>query len=153
MTLHARPVPTLGEFESHVSDEGGLGRLDAGSFMGGMVDTMLGSFRREVEEIEEQVDRLDEVALRGNDPAHFLERVVALRRRAAISAASSSPSARRSDRSPARTSTCTRISVSRGPAWSDSSRRRSAASSAPVSCSSARPTSISADWRSGQVTS
>ena len=44
---------------------------------------MLGSFRREVEEIEEQVDRLDEVALRGNEPAHFLERVVALRRRAA----------------------------------------------------------------------
>jgi magnesium transporter len=84
VTIHARPVPALGEFESHVSDEGALGRLDAGSFMGGLVDTMLGAFRREVEEIEEQVDRLDEVALRGNDPAHFLERVVALRRRAAM---------------------------------------------------------------------
>ncbi|MEP7040741.1 MAG: CorA family divalent cation transporter [Chloroflexota bacterium] len=84
VTLHARPVPALGEFESLVSDEGALGQLDAGSFMGGLVDTMLGAFRREVEEIEEQVDRLDEVALRGNDPAHFLERVVALRRRAAM---------------------------------------------------------------------
>lgn len=83
VTVHAQPVSALGEFESHVSDEGALGRLDAGSFMGGLVDTMLGSFRRQVEEIEEQVDRLDEVALRGNDPAHFLERVVALRRRAA----------------------------------------------------------------------
>lgn len=83
VTVHERPVPALGEFESHVSDEGSLGRLDAGSFMGGLVDTMLGAFRREVEEIEEQVDRLDEVALRGNDPANFLERVVALRRRAA----------------------------------------------------------------------
>ena len=81
VTVHARPVPALAEFEAHVSDEGALGRLDAGSFMGGLVDTMLGSFRREVEEIEEQVDRLDEVALRGNDPGHFLERVVALRRR------------------------------------------------------------------------
>ena len=83
VTVHAQPVSALGEFESHISDEGALGRLDAGSFMGGLVDTMLGSFRRQVEEIEEQVDRLDEVALRGNDPANFLERVVALRRRAA----------------------------------------------------------------------
>ena len=81
--LHPLPVSALGEFEAHVSDEGSLGRLDAGSFMGGLVDTMLGAFRREVEEIEKQVDRLDEVALRGNDPANFLERVVALRRRAA----------------------------------------------------------------------
>ena len=83
LTVHAQPISALGEFESHISDEGSLGRLDAGSFMGGLVDTMLGSFRRQVEEIEEQVDRLDEVALRGNDPANFLERVVALRRRAA----------------------------------------------------------------------
>ena len=83
VTVHGRPVPALSEFESHVSDEGSLGKLDAGSFMGGLVDTMLSAFRREVEEIEEQVDRLDEVALRGNDPAHFLERVVDLRRRAA----------------------------------------------------------------------
>ena len=83
VTAHPQPVSALGEFESHVSDEATLGRLDAGSFMGGLVDTMLGSFRRQVEEIEEQVDRLDEVALRGNDPANFLERVVALRRRAA----------------------------------------------------------------------
>jgi|KBSSwiStaDraftv2_1062776.scaffolds.fasta_scaffold142026_1 Mg2+ and Co2+ transporter CorA len=83
VTVHAQPVSALGEFEAHISHEGALGRLDAGSFMGGLVDTMLASFRRQVEEIEEQVDRLDEVALRGNDPAHFLERVVALRRRAA----------------------------------------------------------------------
>jgi Mg2+ and Co2+ transporter CorA len=83
VTVHAQPVSALREFESHISDEARLGRLDAGSFMGGLVDTMLGSYRRQVEEIEEQVDRLDEVALRGNDPANFLERVVALRRRAA----------------------------------------------------------------------
>jgi magnesium transporter len=83
VTAHPQPVSALGEFESHVSDEATLGRLDASSFMGGLVDTMLGSFRRQIEEIEEQVDRLDEVALRGNDPANFLERVVALRRRAA----------------------------------------------------------------------
>ena len=83
VTLHASPVAALDEFESHVSDEQRLGSLDAGSLVGGLVDTMLGAFRRQVEEIEEQVDRLDEIALRGEDRADFLERVVALRRRAA----------------------------------------------------------------------
>jgi zinc transporter len=83
VTLHEMPVSSLTEFESHVSDEAALGNLDAGSFMGGLVDTMLGSFRRKVEEIEAQVDKLDEIALRGQDPAGFLERVVSLRRRAA----------------------------------------------------------------------
>jgi magnesium transporter len=83
VTLHADAVSTLAQFESHVSDEQALGRLDAGSFIGGLVDTMLGSFRGRVERIEEQVDKLDELALRGHDPGDFLERVVALRRRAA----------------------------------------------------------------------
>jgi magnesium transporter len=83
VTVHAKPVSSLTEFESHISDEAALGTLDAGSFMGGLVDTMLGSFRRQVEEIEAQVDKLDEIALRGKDPGGFLERVVSLRRRAA----------------------------------------------------------------------
>ena len=83
VTVHAQPVSALEEFASHISDEAALGRLDAGSFMGGLVDTMLGSFRHQVEQIELQVDRLDEIALLGEDPAGFLEHVVALRRRAA----------------------------------------------------------------------
>jgi len=84
VTLHAGPVSAIEEFASHVSDEQALGKLDAGSFIGGLVDTMLGSFRREVEAIELRVDKLDEIALRGQDPGDFLEKVVALRRRAAM---------------------------------------------------------------------
>jgi magnesium transporter len=84
VTAHAGPVTALEEFASHIGDEQALGKLDAGSFIGGLVDTMLGSFRREVEEIELKVDKLDEIALRGKDPGGFLERVVALRRRAAV---------------------------------------------------------------------
>ena len=83
VTVHEQPVSAIAEFESHVSDEQSLGRLNAGSFLGGLVDTMLGSFRRGVEEIESEVDKLDEIALRGTDPGDFLERVVKLRRRAA----------------------------------------------------------------------
>lgn len=84
VTLHAGPVSALEDFASHVGDEQALGKLDAGSFIGGLVDTMLGSFRREVEEIELKVDKLDEIALRGTDPGGFLEKVVSLRRRAAV---------------------------------------------------------------------
>lgn len=83
VSIHAQPVSAIDEFESHVSDEQSLGKLNAGSFLGGVVDTMLGSFRRGVEEIEAEVDKLDEIALRGKDPGDFLERVVRLRRRAA----------------------------------------------------------------------
>ncbi len=83
VTLHPQPVSALEEFDSHVGDEQTLGKLDAGSFIGALVDTMLGSFRREIEEIESQVDELDETALRGKDPGGFLERAVRLRRRSA----------------------------------------------------------------------
>jgi magnesium transporter len=83
VTMHRQPVSALDEWESHLRDEAALGTLDAASFMAGLVDTMLGTFRRQVEEIESKVDKLDEIALRGRDPGDFLERVVALRRRAA----------------------------------------------------------------------
>lgn len=84
VTVHAQRVSALEEFASHISAEAALGRLDAGSFMGGLVDTMLGSFRHQVEQIELEVDQLDEIALRGEDPAGFLQHIVALRRRAAV---------------------------------------------------------------------
>ena len=142
VTVHAQPVSALREFESHISDEATLGRLDAASFMGGLVDTMLGSYRRQVEEIEEQVDRLDEVALRGNDLANFLERVVALRRRAATLRRILVPQRETSVRSRGPTSSCTRTWGSRGRDWLIGSRRRSAGSSEHASCWSARRTSI-----------
>jgi magnesium transporter len=83
VTVHRQPVAALDEWESHLRDETALGTLDAASFMAGLVDTMLGTFRRQVEEIESKVDKLDEIALRGRDPGDFLKRVVAFRRRAA----------------------------------------------------------------------
>jgi magnesium transporter len=83
VTVHHQPVSPLDEWETRLRNEAALGTLDAASFMAGLVDTMLGTFRRQVEEIESKVDRLDEIALRGRDPGDFLERVVALRRRAA----------------------------------------------------------------------
>jgi magnesium transporter len=81
VTVHAQPVAALAEFAAHVDDESVIGKLDAAAFLAGMVDTVLVSFRRQVEEIEHEIDRLDELALGGRDLAGFLQRVVLLRRR------------------------------------------------------------------------
>jgi Mg2+ and Co2+ transporter CorA len=83
VTVHAGTVEALAEFEDEVSDVAVLGKLDAAAFLGALVDTMLVSFNRRVEDIEREIDKLDEAAVRGDDPTGFLERVVALRRRAA----------------------------------------------------------------------
>jgi Mg2+ and Co2+ transporter CorA len=84
VTLHAGEVEALTAFEAEVGDEGALGKLDAAAFLGALVDTALVSFNRQIEEIEREIDRLDEVALSGDDPAGFLRRVVALRRRTSV---------------------------------------------------------------------
>ena len=81
VTVHAAEVEALTAFEAEISDEAALGKLDAAAFLGALVDTALVSFNRQIEEIEREIDKLDEVALSGDDPAGFLRRVVALRRR------------------------------------------------------------------------
>jgi magnesium transporter len=81
VTVRAQPVAALTEFETHIGDEAVLGKLDAAAFLAAMVDTVLSSFRRQVEAIGHEIDRLDELALGGRDSAGFLQRVVQLRRR------------------------------------------------------------------------
>jgi Mg2+ and Co2+ transporter CorA len=83
VTVHAGKVKTLRDFASEVSDTALLGKLNAAAFLGAVVDTALVSFNRQVEDIERDIDRLDEMALRGDDRAGFLQRVVELRRRTA----------------------------------------------------------------------
>jgi magnesium transporter len=81
VTVHAQPMQALAEFEAHIDDVAVIGRLDAAAFLAAIVDTALSSFRRQVEAIEHEIDRLDELALAGRDPGGFLQRVVQLRRR------------------------------------------------------------------------
>lgn len=83
VTVHAGKVEALSAFASEVSEVALLGKLNAAAFLGALVDTVLVSFNRQVEDIEREIDRLDEIALRGDDRAGFLQRVVDLRRRAA----------------------------------------------------------------------
>jgi Mg2+ and Co2+ transporter CorA len=83
VSIHDGAAPFLDEWASEVNDEARLGQLDAAAFLGGMVDMMLTHFDRSVEAIERDVDELDEVALRGDEPDSFLQAVVRLRRRTA----------------------------------------------------------------------
>jgi magnesium transporter len=83
VTVHDGPAPFLEEFEAEVSDEARLGQLDTATFLGAVIDTMLLQFDRQVEEIEREIDDLDEIALRGDEPDDYLRAVVRLRRQAA----------------------------------------------------------------------
>ncbi len=83
ITVHDGPASFLEEFAAEVSDVTRLGQLDTATFLGGVIDTMLLQFDRQVEEIEREIDDLDEIALRGNEPDDYLRAVVRLRRRAA----------------------------------------------------------------------
>ena len=85
ITVHDGPLGAIREFGEQVRDERELGLLDAGAFTTGVVDAVLTSYVAEVETIEAEIDRLDQVALRAPlDQDDFLARVVTLRRRIAI---------------------------------------------------------------------
>jgi magnesium transporter len=85
VTVHDGPLAAIRQFEDQVRDERDLGRLESGAFMTGLVDAVLAAYVAEVEAIEREVDRLDQIAL-GAEKDHddFPTRVVALRRRIAL---------------------------------------------------------------------
>lgn len=84
LTVHDGPISAIDEFEDSVRDERDLGQLDAGTFMTGLIDAVLGAYFREVEAIEREIDALDEAALRARANGGILRSIVALRHRIAI---------------------------------------------------------------------
>jgi magnesium transporter len=83
VTVHDGQLTAMAEFAEQLRDERDLGRLDAGAFMAGLVDSVLTNYFREIDEIEHDIDRLDQVALRSRGGGEFLSAVVALRHRIA----------------------------------------------------------------------
>jgi magnesium transporter len=85
VSVHDGPLAAIHQYEDQVRDERDLGRLDSGAFMTGLVDAVLAAYVSEVESIEREVDRLDQIAL-GMETDHddFPTSVVALRRRIAL---------------------------------------------------------------------
>lgn len=84
VTVHDGPLTAIEDFKDQLKDESGLGQLQAGAFMTGLVDAVLGGYFREIELIEREIEALDQVALRSAGRSGFLSAVVALRQRIAI---------------------------------------------------------------------
>ena len=85
ITVHDGPLAAINDFDEQVGGERDLGLLDSGAFMAGLVDAVFSTYLGEVEDIEREIEKLDQVALR-QTASHddFLDRVVQLRRRIAI---------------------------------------------------------------------
>ena len=84
VTVHDGPLTAVEEFNDQLQDESGLGELDAGAFMTGLVDAVLLTYFTEIDRIERDIEALDQVALQLRGGGDFLSAVVALRHRIAV---------------------------------------------------------------------
>jgi magnesium transporter len=84
VTVHDGPLGAIEDFKEQLKDASGLGQLDAGAFMTGLVDAVLQTYFREIDRIEHAIEALDQVALQLRGGGDFLSAVVALRHRIAI---------------------------------------------------------------------
>jgi magnesium/cobalt transport protein CorA len=84
VTVHDGKLSAIEAFEDDLKEESGLGQLEAGAFMTGLVDAVLTAYFQEIDAIEQTIDGLDQIALRASRSAEFLAAVVALRRRIAL---------------------------------------------------------------------
>jgi magnesium transporter len=84
VTVHDGSLGAIEDFKEQLKDESGLGQLDAGAFMTGLVDAVLQTYFREIDRIERAIEALDQVALQLRGGGDFLSAVVALRHRIAV---------------------------------------------------------------------
>ena len=84
VTVHDGPVAALKQFQDQLRGDTHIGKLDAGAFLAAIVDTVLTTYFGQVEEIERDIDKLDDVALRGPEGDDFLVDVQRQRRRVAV---------------------------------------------------------------------
>jgi Mg2+ and Co2+ transporter CorA len=83
MTVHVGPVAALERFQGQVHGDTLIGQLDAGAFLEAVVDTVLTTYFTHIEEVERDIDKLDELAVRVPESDVFLVEVLRLRRRVA----------------------------------------------------------------------
>jgi magnesium transporter len=84
VTVHDGKLTAIEDFDEQLEDESGVGELDAGAFMTGLVDAVLAAYFREIDRIEHDIEALDQAALRFWGGSDFLASVVALRQRIAF---------------------------------------------------------------------
>jgi magnesium transporter len=81
ITHHARPVPYLEQHREKLRDDRPVGRLSPVQFLVSLLDWHVDSFFNAAEELEAEIDRLDDAALRTE--RNLLARLVEMRRRIA----------------------------------------------------------------------
>jgi Mg2+ and Co2+ transporter CorA len=81
VTVHDGPLEALVRLDAEREGETRLGALDAGTFVAAVVDEVLADYFEVVEDIEREIDRLDERALRHGGDTAILSQIVRMRRR------------------------------------------------------------------------
>ena len=84
LTVHDGPLPALGRLDASTAGETRLGALDAAGFVAAVADEVLADYLDLVEDVEREIDRLDERALRRRPDGEVLVRIVAIRRRISV---------------------------------------------------------------------
>lgn len=81
VTVHSEPIAALDRIEKLTHGETRFGALDAAGFLAAIIDEVLAGYLALAGAIEQEIDRLDERALRTRPRNDVLSRIVALRRR------------------------------------------------------------------------
>ena len=83
LSIHRERIPGLEEPLEVFAADPRFGKLDAGTFVGLLLDGVVGGYFRAVEEVEQMIDELDTRALSEKDLEPLLDELVAVRRRIA----------------------------------------------------------------------
>lgn len=81
LTVHEGPLAAIQRVDAATEGETRLGALDAAGFVAAIVDEVLAGYFTLIERIEQEIDQLDERALRGRTNNDFLVDIVGVRRR------------------------------------------------------------------------
>ena len=81
MTSHAEPIPFLRDLDERIEADAAVGAIDAPAFVATALDAAVTSYFKSVDDIEDEVDRLDRRALSRLPGDDVLADLVALRRR------------------------------------------------------------------------
>jgi magnesium transporter len=84
VTVHDGPLEALERFAGDLPADTLVGRLDAGSFLAALVDSVIAGWFVRVGDVEREIETLDDLALRGPTSNGFLRDVLRLRRRIAF---------------------------------------------------------------------
>ncbi len=81
VTVHRGRIGALDRFEDGLTGETSLGVLNAADLLSSLVDEVITGYYGLAESIEQEIDRLDQAALRGSADLDVLAGIVAIRRR------------------------------------------------------------------------